>query len=94
MKIVSDTLQKPNGKFDKQALQMFTAFVVAIFFGAYIVFYDLLLMEKDLNSYAIVVEGYFIALAGGQAWLNMKNKVVDAEYSLDQALDNNKETLP
>lgn len=84
MKVFTDTVQKPNGKYDKQALQMLASFVIAILFGGYIVFSDFFL-EKEINSYAIVVEGYFIALAGGQAYLNMQNKKVDAEYNLDQA---------
>lgn len=83
MKILRDTLKKPNGRFDKQSLQMFTSFIVSIVFGAYIVFSDWWL-EKEINSYAIVVEGYFVALAGGQAYLSMINKKVDVEYNIDR----------
>ncbi len=76
MKIIDDTLKKANGKWDKQALTMFVSFLMAIFLGTYIVVSDFYL-SKEINPYAIVVEGYFVALSGGTAVMNIWNKKVD-----------------
>lgn len=89
MKIINDTLKKPNGKWDKQALTMFVSFIMAIFLGTYIVVSDFFL-NKEINPYAIVVEGYFIGLSGGTAVLNIWNKKVDSR--IDNNIINANET--
>ena len=76
MKLINDTLKKPNGKWDKQALTMFVAFVCTIIIGFYIVVCDYFL-SKEINRYAIDVFFGFVALSSGQAALNIWNKKVD-----------------
>ena len=83
MKIIDDTIKKPNGKFDKQALTMFGSFLVSIFLGTYIVFSDYFLKDV-INPYAIVVEGYFIGLTSGQAVVNVWNKKVDNKINTNE----------
>ncbi len=76
IKVLKDTLQKPNGRFDKQALQMFASFVLTVIFGAYIVASDYFL-DREINRYAIDVFFGFVFLSGGQAAFNIWNKKVD-----------------
>jgi len=71
MKLINDTLKKPNGKWDKQALTMFVAFVCTIITGFFIV------LTKEVNHYAIDVFFGFVALSSGQAAMNIWNKKID-----------------
>lgn len=82
MKLIDDTLKKPNGKWDKQALTMFVSFFMACLLGSYVVVSDFFL-NKEINPYAIVVVGYFIALSGGTAVVNIWNKKVDNRIEND-----------
>ena len=82
-KIRKDTLQKPNGKYDKQALQMFVFSIMTIFSGSFIIISDLVL-TKEINPYAIAVVGLFGAIATGQAVINVWNKKVDKSMDIDQ----------
>jgi hypothetical protein len=76
MKLINDTLKKPSGKWDKQALTMFVAFCITIILGCYIVTSDYFL-NKEINRYAIDVFFGFVALSSGQAAMNIWNKKVD-----------------
>jgi hypothetical protein len=76
MKLLNDTLKKPSGKWDKQALTMFVAFCITIILGCYIVTSDYFL-SKEINRYAIDVFFGFVALSSGQAAMNIWNKKID-----------------
>jgi hypothetical protein len=83
MKIIDDTLKKPNGKWDKQSLTMFLFTVLTAATGLYIVVSDYFL-DKEINQYAIVVVGLFGSMATGQAVVNVWNKKVDKNLNIDQ----------
>lgn len=63
MKVVSDTLKSPDGKWSRKSLTSFTSFAIAITIGIYIVSSDFFL-TKEINKYAISVFDSFIILAG------------------------------
>ena len=83
MKIIDDTLKKPNGKWDKQALTMMLSFMLGGFTGIFIVISDYFL-TKEINPYAIIVVGYFLGMASGQAVIATWNKRVDKRLDIDQ----------
>jgi hypothetical protein len=83
MKIFEDTLKKPNGKFDKQALQMFTFTVMTVLSGSFVIVSDYFL-TREINPYAIAVVGLFGSMATGQAVINVWNKKVDKNLDIDQ----------
>ena len=82
-KIIDDTLKKPSGKWDKQALTMFLFVFLTALTGIYIVVSDLFL-SKEINPYAVVVLGTFGTLATGQSVVNVWNKKVDKNLNIDQ----------
>lgn len=83
MKILNDTLKKPSGKWDKQALTMFLFSVLTAVSGMYVVVSDYFL-TKEINPYAIGVVGMFGSLATGQAVISTWNKKVDKNLNIDQ----------
>jgi uncharacterized membrane protein SpoIIM required for sporulation len=85
MKLLNDTLKKPSGKWDKQALTMFVAFCITIILGCYIVTSDYFL-SKEINRYAIDVFFGFVALSSGQAAMNIWNKKVDYGHNFTSTI--------
>jgi len=83
MKLLDDTLKKPSGKWDKQALTMFLFSILTAISGLYVVVSDYFL-TKEINPYAIGVVGLFGSIATGQAVINVWNKKVDKNYDIDQ----------
>lgn len=81
--IINDTLKKPSGKWDKQALTMFLFTILFAITGLFIVVSDYFL-EKEINQYAIVVCGLFGTASSGQAIVNVWNKKVDKNLDIDQ----------
>jgi len=81
--IIDDTLKKPSGKWDKQALTMFLFSILTAISGLFIVVSDYFL-EKEINPYAIGVVGLFGSIATGQAVINVWNKKVDKNLDIDQ----------
>ena len=90
MKIIDDTLKKPSGKWDKQALNMFVFTILTAVTGLYIVVSDYFL-DKEINQYAIVVVGLFGSMATGQAVVNVWNKKVDKNLNIDQNISTEQE---
>jgi len=82
-KLLNDTLKKPNGKWDKQALNMLLFTFLGAVTGLFIVISDYFL-TKEINPYAIVVVGYFLGMASGQAIITTWNKRVDKRLNIDQ----------
>jgi len=82
-KLLNDTLKKPNGKWDKQALNMLLFTFLGAGTGLFIVVSDYFL-TKEINPYAIVVVGYFLGMASGQAIITTWNKRVDKRLNIDQ----------
>lgn len=87
MKIINDTLKKPNGKWDYRKLTMFTFTVLGAMTGLFIVVSDYFL-DKEINPYAIAVTGLFLTMASGQSVVATWNKKVDADLGIDQKEDN------
>jgi hypothetical protein len=87
MKLLDDTLKKPNGKWDKQSLQMFLFTILTAISGLYVVASDYFL-TKEINPYAIGVVGLFGGIATGQAIINVWNKKVDKNLDIDQYNNN------
>ncbi len=83
MKLFDETLKKPNGKWDKQALQMFLFSILTALGGLFIIVSDYFL-EREINPYAIAVVGLFGSMATGQAIINIWNKKVDKNLDIDQ----------
>lgn len=75
-KIIQDTLQKPNGKFDKQALSFFVAFVISIILGIAntIVSYVSGIIN---NPTADNIFNSFMFLTAALSGANIANKYVD-----------------
>jgi len=90
--IVDDTLKKPSGKWDKQALTMLLFTVLTALTGIYVVVSDYFL-KKEINQYAIIVVGLFGSMATGQAVVNVWNKKVDKNLDIDQNTSTNQENL-
>ena len=91
-KLFDDTLKKPNGKWDKQALTMFLFTILTAISGLYVVVSDYFL-KKEINPYAIGVVGLFGSMATGQAVINIWNKKVDKNLDIDQSTSTNQENL-
>lgn len=91
MKLLDDTLKKPNGKWDKQSLTMFLFSILTALSGLYVVVSDYFL-TKEINPYAIGVVGLFGSIATGQAVINVWNKKVDKKLDIDQ-YNNDEPTL-
>jgi hypothetical protein len=83
MKIINDTLKKPNGKWNRQALTMFLFSVLGAITGLYVVVSDYFL-EKEINQHAIIVVGLFLTMASGQAVVTTWNKRIDRQMDIDQ----------
>ena len=76
MGIIRDTLRKPNGRWDKQALTMFVSFIITIILGlgntvmSYVFeIYQNEMAENIFNTFAI--------LTGTLSGTNIGNKLVD-----------------
>lgn len=87
MKIIDDTMKKPNGKWDKQAITMFVFAILGAISGMFVVVSDYFL-KKEINAYAIIVVGYFLGMASGQAVITTWNKRVDKRLNIDQESEN------
>lgn len=88
MKLVDDTLKKPNGKWDYRKLTMFLFTILGAFTGLFIVVSDYFL-NKEINPYAIAVTGLFLTMASGQSVVATWNKKIDANLGIDQKEINN-----
>lgn len=88
MKIIDDTLKKPNLKWDYRKLTTFVSFILGDVSGLYIVFSDLIL-SKPINPYAIGVVGLFFSIATGQSIISTWNKKVDKSLNIDQEINEN-----
>lgn len=88
MKLINDTLKKPNGKWDYRKLTMFLFTILGAISGLFIVVSDYFL-NKEINPYAIGVTGLFLTMASGQSVVATWNKKVDAKYNIDQEENNN-----
>lgn len=88
--IIDDTLKKPSGKWDKQALTMFLFTILTAISGLFVVVSDYFL-KKEINPYAIGVVGLFGSMATGQAVINVWNKKVDKNLEIDQSTSANQE---
>lgn len=83
MKIINDTLKKPNGKWDYRKLSMFVFTILGALSGLFIVVSDYFL-NKEINPYAIGVTGLFLSMATGQSIVATWNKKVDTNLGIDQ----------
>lgn len=83
MKLIDDTLKKPSGKWDKQAITMFVFSILTAMSGLFIVVSDYFL-TKEINPYAIAVVGLFGSIATGQAVISTWNKKIDKNLNIDQ----------
>ena len=80
MGIIRDTLRKPNGRWDKQALTMFISFIITVILGlgntiiSYVFeIYENNMAENIFNTFAI--------LTGTLSGTNIGNKLVDMSRS-------------
>lgn len=83
MRIIDDTLKKPNGKWDYRKLTAFVAFILGDITGVYVVVSDFFL-KREINPYAIGIVGLFFSLATGQSIIATWNKKVDKNLDIDQ----------
>lgn len=83
MKLINDTLKKPNGKWDYRKLSMFLFTILGALTGIFIVVSDYFL-NREINPYAIGVTGLFLTMATGQSVVATWNKKVDANLGIDQ----------
>jgi len=84
MKLLDDTLKKPNGKWDYRKLTMFLFTCLGALTGVFIVVSDYFL-SKEINPYAIAVTGLFLTMASGQSIVATWNKKIDKNLDIDQA---------
>jgi len=76
MKILKDTLQKSNGKWDKQALTFFTSFIISIILGISNTIASYVLNITS-NQTADNVFNSFMLLTGVMSGVNVGNKIAD-----------------
>lgn len=86
MKIIDDTLKKPNGKYDKQALTFFVSFVLSIVLGVSNTILSYVLNITD-NAMADNVFNSFMILTGALSGANIANKIAD--YRTQKTNENN-----
>lgn len=72
--IVNDTMKERSGKWSKKALQAFASFVISVLIGIFIVISDYF-FDESINSYAIMVFGGFLGLAGHTGSLILRDKM-------------------
>jgi len=94
-KIISDTLQKDNGKWDKQALTFFASFIVSICLGVGNTMASYILNVTH-NQTADNVFNSFMVLTGVMSGINVGNKVADVynknkTTATDKSVDNSEE---
>lgn len=73
-KIINDTLKSPNGKWSRKSLTMLSSWVMAILSGIFILISDMLL-DKQINTYAIDVFFGFLMLSGGTTAMTVYEKI-------------------
>lgn len=82
MKIFSDTLRSPNGKWSRKSLQAFSAFLISIFYGVCLPFIWKLTFKENFDLNETVFVG-FLGMSGGALALSVyekvKNKQIDAD---------------
>jgi len=76
MKIINDTLKTRDGRWDKQALTMFTSFMLTIVLGVYIVISSYFLKMPE-NMSAENVFNTFAVLTGAMSGTNILNKLAN-----------------
>lgn len=69
MKLISDTLKNPQGKWSRKSLTTFVSFINAIAVGWFIV------VAENVNIYAISVFYGFLGLGGGALALTVIDKM-------------------
>ena len=85
-KLINDTLKYTNGKWDKQALTMFTSFVLTIIFGFTLVICSYLLNMPE-NSTAETVFNTFAILTGTLSGTNIANKLANIQKNKQKNLE-------
>lgn len=87
LKIIKDTLTSPDGKYSRKSLTMFSAWIMAILSGVFILISDFF-FPKEINQYAIDVFFGFLLLAGGTSamtvWDKVRNKVKSIKEEEEQ----------
>lgn len=76
LKILDDTLKKPNGRYDKQALTFFVSFILSIILGISNTVTSYILNVTE-NQTADNVFNSFMLLTGALSGTNIANKYVD-----------------
>lgn len=91
-KIIKDTLQKPNGKWDKQALTFFAAFVMSIILGTVntVVSYVSGIVN---NPTADNIFNSFMFLTAALSGANIANKYVDVVKARNEKENYNNESI-
>lgn len=74
LKIIKDTLTSPDGKYSRKSLTMFSAWIMAILSGVFILISDFF-FPKEINQYAIDVFYGFLLLAGGTSVMTVWDKI-------------------
>lgn len=82
-KIIDDTLKKRDGTWDKQALTMFTSFIITIFLGLVNTFMSYY-TKTYTNGIAEGVFDTFAILTGSLSGINVGNKLVDMKRAKQQ----------
>lgn len=75
-KLINDTLKKPNGKWDKQAIAFILAFNLSVVLGITNTILSYVLKMTD-NPTADNVFNSFMMLTGGLSGVNIWNKIAD-----------------
>ena len=83
LKILRDTLIKPNGNFDKQALSFFVCFVISIILGGTKTYLSWTIRIYD-NRIAMEIFDSFMILTGAFSGVNVANKYVDIVKAKNQ----------
>lgn len=76
MKIIDDTLKKPSGKWDKQALTFFVSFVLCCTFGVVMIPLSYIYNLPE-NKTANNIFDSFMILTGALSGANIFNKLAD-----------------
>jgi len=80
--IINDTLKSPDGKWSRKSLTMFSAWIMAILSGIFILISDFFFI-REINQYAVDIFYGFLLLAGGTSimtvWDKIRNRVNSKE---------------
>lgn len=80
-KLINDTLKKPSGKWDKQAITFFVSFFITCALSILTFILSYFFMTK--NETALSIIDSFMILTGGLSGSNIFNKLADSKVKTE-----------